>query len=254
MTPTTKRSRLAPAHPAAAISQERSEGGRKFRTPTSPRDRDEGRVRRAHRRRLTRGVSCALVVFTAALTFGTGSAISNTKGEHCIHPNGLDLNQFYGVSETIVAPYCAQLRAGEHWTVVAGWIMQTTFATVPSGFVPAAGATTPLDDFRAKFVSARVVVDPGTRQERTYVFPNSDQLWTGLFQGSLPFVNTITLGRFHPVSEGRHVLDLYWRFSAMHCDGFGEVVSSDISITNCLLPGETQYWHGLTFDVAPAAS
>ena len=134
---------------------------------------------RPNRQRLRRGVSCALVVFATFLIFGAGAASPNTKGEHCVGGDGTDLNEFYGVSETIVATFCPRLRTGEHWTTTSRWFVAESYGQVPPGFVPAPGAT-PLDDFRAKFVGVRYVIDSGTRQERTYVFPNSDKLWTGI--------------------------------------------------------------------------
>jgi hypothetical protein len=196
-----------------------------------------------NRQRLTRGVSCALVVFATFLIFGVGAASPNTKGEHCLGPDGTDLNQRYGVSETIVAPFCPQLRTGEHWTTPALWQMATSFEQVPPGFVPA-GAT-PLEDFLAKFVGVRYVIDPGTRREQTYVFPNSDKLWTGVING-FPSVNTLTLGTLYPLSKGQHVIERYWRMSALHCDGLGDSLAD-----NCLPEGDT-FFGAFPFDVVPA--
>ena len=199
---------------------------------------------RTYRQWLRRGVSCALVALAASLSFGAGAGFSNTKGDHCITAGGDDLNQFYGVSETIVATFCAQLRTGEHWTTTSRWFMATSFEQVPPGFVPA-GAT-PLDDFRAKFVAVRYVIDSGTRQERTYVFPNTDELWTGVVDG-LPTVNPLTLGTLHPLSEGQHVIDRYWRFSGLHCDGLAANIDE-----NCLPAGDS-FFGRVTFDVVSAS-
>ena len=125
------------------------------------------------------GSGRALVVFASFLIFGAGTASPNTNGDHCLAFDGTDLNELYGVSETIVATFCPQLGTGEHWTTTSRWFVAESYGQVPPGFVPAPGAT-PLDDFRAKFVGVRYVIDSGTRQERTYVFPNSDKLWTGI--------------------------------------------------------------------------
>jgi hypothetical protein len=46
-----------------------------------------------NRQRLTRGALLALVVFATFLIFGVGAASPNTKGEHCITPDGTDLNE-----------------------------------------------------------------------------------------------------------------------------------------------------------------
>jgi hypothetical protein len=206
----------------------------------------------SHRRRLRRSASSALVALAAVLMCGAGAATANTKGEHCINPGGVDLNQRYGVAATIVAPFCAQLRTGEHWTTPAAWYMEASFAQVPAGFVPA-GAT-PLDDFRAKFVAVRYVVDAGTSHERSYAFANSAKLWTGTLPFGPPFgdltaVNTITLGTLHPLSKGQHTVDRYWQFSAQHCDGLGTDVTPG---ANCFPAGET-FYGSFTFEVVPAS-
>ena len=111
--------------------------------------------------------------------------------------------------------------------------MNTTFASAPAGFVPA-GAT-PLDDFLAKFVAAKYVVDPGTRQAKTYVFPKSSRLWTGQVDG-LPAVTTATLGLLQPLSPGQHLVEVYWGMSAQHCDALGDVIAD-----NCLPAGEVLF-------------
>jgi hypothetical protein len=203
-----------------------------------------------NRQRLTRGVSCALVVFATFLVFGVGAASPNTKGEHCITPSGVDLNERYGVSETIVAAFCDQLRTGEHWTTTSLWFVAESYGPVPPEFELAPGATTPLEDFLAKFVGVRYVIDPGTRQEQTYVFPTSDKLWTGVLEFDvglfLPAVNPITLSRLYPLSKGQHVIERYWRMSALHCDGLGDSLAD-----NCLPEGDT-FFGSVTFDVVRA--
>ena len=203
-------------------------------------------------RQLRRSISCALVVLAASLTLGAGAAVANTKGEHCIAPDGTDLNERYGVEATIVLPFCAQLRTGEHWTTSTRWFVAFSYepGSVPPGFVPA-GAT-PLDDYRAKFVAVRYVIDAGTKQERTSVFPNSNKLWTGVLPfgppfGDLPQVNQITLGTLHPLSTGQHTIDGYLQFSALHCDGLGAIVDE-----NCLPAGDS-FFGRTTFDVVPAS-
>src|SRR5262245_27504237 len=155
-----------------------------------------------NRQRLKRGVSCALVVFATFLIFGVGAASPNTKGEHCVGIDGTDLNEFYGVSETIVAPFCTSLGTGEHWTTTNRWFVAPSYGKVPKGFVPAPGST-PASDFLAKFVGVRYVIDAGTAQEQTYVFANSDKLFTRLVEGATLF-NPITLGTLHPLSAGQH--------------------------------------------------
>jgi hypothetical protein len=162
---------------------------------------------------------------------------------HCITPFGTDLNALFGTSTQIVTPFCTQVNSGEVWTTPGGtpWVMNTSFAAAPEGFI-AAGAT-PMDDFLAKFTAAKVVVDAGTSKEKTYIFPNSNKLWRGTFLG-FPAVQTATLTILKPLSVGKHTVQLYWVFSAMHCDGFGNIAQD-----NCLGPGEVAYGPLITFQV-----
>ena len=122
--------------------------------------------------------------------------------------------------------------------------LNTSFEAVPEGFVPA-GAT-PLEDFLAKFVAIKYVIDPGTRQEQTYVYPTSDKLWIDTIAG-FPAVWPGTLSNLQPLSVGEHFVVVYWVFNAMHCDGFGTVVEE-----NCLGPGEVAYV-ALGFEVISGA-
>jgi hypothetical protein len=92
----------------------------------------------------------------------------------------------------------------------------------------------------------KYVVDPGTRQEKTYVFGNDDDL--GIFNDrelGTVVANTVSLGTLKPLSVGDHVVDSYLLLSAMHCDGFGDVVTD-----NCLPAGETLF-SSVEFEVTP---
>lgn len=206
-------------------------------------------------------IGTAFVLFLSVVTLGTGQTwaakggnpgpdeggfnpASDTEDNHCVSPSGVDVNERWGVSEQIVAAFCTEADSGEFWTTTAIWIMDTSFASVPAGFVP--DGDTPLEDFVAKFVALKYVVDPGTRQEQTYVYQNADALGIQEVDG-LPVVNTVTMGRLHPLRPGPHVVETYWAFSAMHCDGLGDVVAE-----NCFPAGETLY-HGIGFDVVVGA-
>lgn len=188
-------------------------------------------------------VAIGLVLVTA-FTVQPALAAEN----HCITPFGTDLNILFGISTQIVTPFCTQVDSGEAWTTPGGtrWVMNTSFATVPEGFI-AAGAT-PLEDLLAKFRGAKVVVDAGTSEEKTYIFPKSNKLWMGNL-GGFPAVQTVTLTILKPLSVGTHTVQLYWLFSAMHCDGFGNVVQD-----NCLGPGEVAYGPLITFQVLPGSN
>ena len=119
---------------------------------------------------------------------------AQASAEHCIHPNGTDLNVLYGISAQLVNPFCKQVDSGEYWvaTGASPWLVNTSFEAIPEGFVPA--GSTPLEDFHAKFVGVKYVIDAGTRQERAYFIANNDRLWTSTFAG-LVAVHPATLGR-----------------------------------------------------------
>ena len=106
-------------------------------------------------------------------------------------------------------------------------------------------------DRRIRFLSKRIdaaeVVDPATPQARTYLIKTSAKLWTGQFLGN-PTANTVTLGPLRPLRPGPHVVEVYWLFSAMHCDGLG----IDPAL-QCLPAGETLIGT-LSFKVTTPAS
>lgn len=179
-----------------------------------------------------RWIALALAVLAMAIVPSTASAAK--EGNHCITPTGTDVNERWEVTEAIVAPFCTEIGSGQRWRVLQGWFMALTFKKVPRDFEPA-GAT-PLEDFIAKFIGVKYVVDPGTAQEQTYIFTNVGDL------GVIPeidggaVVNPVTMGTLEPLSVGWHVVKSYFSMSAMHCDGFGRVIGQ-----NCLPAGDTLY-------------
>jgi hypothetical protein len=196
-----------------------------------------------------RFLRCSLIlVFVMASTALTShpAQASHPVENHCIAPaTGVDLNDLFGITKQIVTPFCNQVDAGEQWTAAGpAWFMNTSFDLVPAGFAPA--GETPLEDFLAKFVAIKYVIDPGTLQERTFVYPVSDDLWMGTNAG-FPAVWPGTLSKLPPLSIGEHVVVVYWVFNAMHCDGFGDVIE-----LYCLGPGEVEYT-GASFEVTPGA-
>ena len=193
--------------------------------------------------RLCRGIVVTVGVLGVCLGPGASRSSAGPKPiPHCITPTAVDINERYGVFEPIVAPFCTTLSSGRHWTVSNGWFMSPTFVAKPDGFEPAGG--TPLEDFIAKFIGVKYVVDPGTSKEKTYVFGNDDDL--GIFNDVLTVaVNPVGLGTLRPLSVGDHVVDSYLLFSAMHCDGIDVVVGE-----NCLPAGETLY-SSVQFTVTP---
>ena len=193
--------------------------------------------------RLRRGVIVTLGVLVACLGLGaSGSSAAPRLVTPCITPTGLDLNEFYGVSEAIITPFCTEVESGRRWTVSNRWFMAPTFEAVPDGFEPA-GAT-PIEDFVAKFIGVKYVVDPGTSRERTYVRGNVDDLII-LDDGVEVIAITVALGGLNPSSVGDHIVDSYLLFSALHCDGLAAVVEE-----NCLPAGET-FFSSMQFTVTP---
>ncbi len=189
------------------------------------------------------GLAAAIVAGACLGPGAAGVSAGSKGGSDCIVQTAsgpLDLNVFFEVAARIVIPPCNQIGSGQPWTPGAVWFMNTTFATVPAGFQPA-GAT-PLDDFLAKFSGATYVVDRGTTEEKTYTFSGTGKLFVGTMFGS-PIVNTVTMATLKPLSAGQHVVEVYWSFTAMHCDGFGDVIlTSVIGDGNCIPPGEHLYW------------
>jgi hypothetical protein len=164
------------------------------------------------------------------------------NGNHCIAPNGDDLNELFGVSAQILTRFCTEVGSGEQWTTGQPWFMAQTFEAVPEGFTPA--GDTPLEDFIAKFIEVKYVIDPGTQHEKTVIFPNGDKLFVDPdFNGGV-LVSPITLGLLKPEPVGPHVFDLYWSFSALHCDGLAANVDE-----NCLPAGEFRLGPTRAFEV-----
>jgi hypothetical protein len=95
-------------------------------------------------------------------------------------------------------------------------------------------------------VAIKYVIDPGTRQEQTYIYPTSDKLWIGTTAG-FPAAWPGTLSKLQPLRVGKHFVVVYWVFNARHCDGFSAVVED-----NCLGPGEVAY-ATFSFEVMPGA-
>jgi hypothetical protein len=188
-------------------------------------------------------IKVTIVLLVSCLGLDAGKSLAGPKTvPHCITPTGVDLNERYGVSETIITPFCANLSSGRPWTVSNGWFMSPTFTAMPAGFEPA--GETPIEDFIAKLIGVKYVVDPGTSKEKTYVFGKDEDI--GIFDDGVTVVaNLVSLGTLKPLRIGDHVVDSYLLFSAMHCDGFGDVVTD-----NCLPTGETLF-SSVVFEVTP---
>jgi hypothetical protein len=176
-----------------------------------------------------------LGVLVAVLGLGVSGVAAGPKAvTPCITPTSVNINERWGITDAVVAPFCTQINSGRRWVPSNAWFMNAFFEVVPSGFVPA-GAT-PVKDFVAKFVGVKYVVDAGTNKEKTYVFPSDESLGILLNVEGFDVVNTITLGSLKPLNVGTHTVDSYFIFNAMHCDGLGDVITD-----NCFVAGENGF-------------
>jgi hypothetical protein len=188
-------------------------------------------------------VTVCFVLVSMASVVGIAPAVNaQPEAPHCIDANGFDVNEFYGVSNQIVTSFCPVANAGQQWVTTSRWFVKEEFKWIPEGFVPA--GDTPLEDFMAKFLGEKYVIDAGTEFEEIVFLPNDGNIFSGPF-GDQKFpiwISPITLGSVHPLSIGVHTVSLYWSFSALHCDGGRSV---DL---NCLAAGE-HLFREVTFEV-----
>jgi hypothetical protein len=208
-------------------------------------------------------VVAVVAVLVASLTLGVSGARAAPGGEpgpkdgsfhpggnnadnHCLAPDGTDLNEFYDVSEQIVFFFCPQADSGNFWTTTARWFVRTTFESLPPGFVPS--GDTPTEDFVAKFVGVKYVIDPGTNQERTYLYENGGRLWIGDVGDDSVLINTIKFGLLKPLKVGEHFLEVHWVLNGMHCDGYPDGTVEE----NCLGPGDVLF-NQFAFEVKAGA-
>jgi hypothetical protein len=157
---------------------------------------------------------------------------------HCVNPAGVDLNELYGVSTQFFSAFCQGITAGESSIRLFAWFTDDGVDSVyPDGYLPSRPA--PLDDFVAKLVSAKIMIDGGTSQEFTVTYRPNNVLRTDINLAQLnpaapPFPMASLLLRVNPLSVGGHTSQLFIVLSAEHCDGLG----TDRAF-NCLPAGET---------------
>ena len=196
-----------------------------------------------HMLRLARlaGLSVALAMALAAGAVAPAQAGAGPRVTPCVLPDGLDpyvpggtvLQDFYGVSASIVTGFCPTIKAGARWTVVAAAYFAETWEAIPPGYTPV--SATPVGDFRARFVGIKIVVDEGTPHEFTVEWANSPKLWVGDY-GPYVLANPITLGTVRPLSVGVHSERVVYVMSGVVCDGL--TTDPDLS---CIPPGETSF-------------
>ena len=190
------------------------------------------------RKLLTATLAGAALVLSLTATTPPASAALPARDNNCVHPiSGINLNELFGVPEQLVAA-CGGPTAGEHWRpFIAYFGAEASDAVYPPGYVPLHAS--PVDDILAK-LTIKVVIDGGTRQQKTYTFSPSDE---DAFRTDLTFhdINPanpdlpgfIVIPRMAPLSPGHHTYQLIWVLSAAHCDG----LSADFD-ASCLPAGE----------------
>ena len=180
----------------------------------------------------------AAVTASLALAVPPASAGQASRDNNCVHPiSGVNLNELFGVPEQLVYA-CGGPTAGEAWRPFIGYFgAEASDAVYPPGYVPLHAS--PVDDVLAKTL-IRVVVDGGTRQEKTYTFSPSDEdaFHTDLtihdINPAFPDLpGFIVIPRMAPLSPGHHTSQIIWVLSAAHCDG----TSADFD-ASCLPAGE----------------
>ena len=175
-------------------------------------------------RRARRGI-VGLLIALPLWSVQVGAAAAPPE-RHCIHPSGGDLNEFFDTDYRIITDFCPVALVGERWTPPAIWATNTTHEAIPEGYTPS--RATPMEDFIAKFVGARYVIDGGTKHERTYSFRASQVLQTGLTVPGTDFPMSAVMAVLHPLSPGAHTVDVFWTLSADHWDGFGVDPSANL--------------------------
>jgi len=179
---------------------------------------------------------------------GTGDIRFNpggdAEGNHCVTPEGVDVNELLGISEFLMAPWnpCFAVPAGEFWVpfFASAWNMNSSWEVVPADYTPS--APTPLEDFLSKVRSVTFTVDPGSALERSYRYAASDVLDVRSvhdFFPSLPDVPTaLFLAKLPPLPVGDHRIEVAVELSTRHCNGFGaDFEGNSVPGVNCLNSG-----------------
>ena len=158
-----------------------------------------------------------------ASTTASVALAGSARTAHCVAPNGVDINANLSLDVAVVAPFCPTIKAGDRWVPAQFYTAARTWEQMPDGYVPA-GAT-PLEDFVAKFVAIRYVVDEGTPDQFTVEFKNGPRLWTGVhpINPAIALATPMTLGAIRPLGVGAHTVRTFWIMSALQCDGWSAV-------------------------------
>jgi hypothetical protein len=183
-------------------------------------------------------LAASLVIAVGTASAGRDDPPGDRDANHCINSFGIDLNELYGVPDQFRNRECQVLSAGEHWVLgPLAWIVDDGIdSEYPDGYVPV--SPNPIDDFAAKLVAVKVVVDGKVQvfspSEALRTDINIEQLEPGTFGDPLPMASI--LPRLRPLSVGEHTFQPFIVLSAMHCDGFAPVEEE-----NCLPAGEIPF-------------
>jgi hypothetical protein len=188
---------------------------------------------------LRRAVAAGAVTASLVVAWTPASGATPTRDNNCVHPtSGVSLNELFGVPEQFVSRICEGLTAGEHWRPIMNYFgAEGSDAVYPSWYVPL--YPNPVDDILAK-VTIKVVIDGGTRQQKTYTFTPTDKdafrtdVRVHELNPSFPDIPSFfIMPRMAPLSPGHHTYEIIWVQSAPHCDG----ISVDDTVS-CLPAGE----------------
>ncbi|MGC9543482.1 hypothetical protein [Streptomyces sp. UG1] len=187
-------------------------------------------------------------VVVATLCGGSAEAAQPAPGSDYVIQGGINLSEFYGVSERMISvePECREALAGERWVLHAGaWATAPDGddAVYPAGYEPE--EHNPIDDFNAKFTGARVVLDRGTSQQRTFTFDKEQILRTGRESDGLPFSGIVS-PPFRPLRVGTHTFTVTITMRERHCDGLDTDPQA-----NCLPAGPIEWAAEVPFEVFP---
>jgi hypothetical protein len=169
------------------------------------------------------------------------------QANNCVLPWGISLNEIFDVRDQFVNPACPGLTAGEHWRPITAYYgSEAADAVYPPGYVPLRAA--PVDDVLAK-VTFKIVIDGGTKREKTYRFSAAEAVRTDVrihqVIPSFPDLPSFyVIPRMAPLSVGHHTREMFWVLSAESCDG----LTTD-EAASCFGPGEFPGEGGAT-DVA----
>ena len=195
----------------------------------------------------------------------------------CIAPWGTDLCAATGINTAFATPFFLggqPVPVGNWWTPILGWAVNARGGLLPEypltyrpDYVPAY-PNDPMQDFISKIVKFTLIIDPGTRQERTYVydqpatyevFMKVGDFWPpGIFGDprldSAQWMEVVP--KLHPLSPGDHELHAIWTLSAEHCDGFPSFGGEPLTVegNHCIPAGDYAYFplqHVYTFGFEP---